>query len=108
MKNLTYIANSTNRANNQGLRTVAKEATDSVHRFHMGMENYAPTPLVSLPARAKELGLAQILVKDESARFGLNAFKGLGGSYAIGKYLCERLEIPVDEESFKKLASPEA
>lgn len=34
-----------------------------------------------------------IYVKDESKRFGLNAFKGLGGSYGIGRYLGEQLGL---------------
>ena len=40
---------------------------------------------------AKEMGLDKIYVKDESYRFGLNAFKVLGGSFAIGNYLARKL-----------------
>ena len=39
------------------------------------------------------LGLGDIYVKDESFRFGLNAFKVLGGSYAMGRFLAERLGL---------------
>jgi diaminopropionate ammonia-lyase len=39
--------------------------------------------LVSLPTLASALGVGQILVKDESSRFGLPAFKVLGASYAM-------------------------
>ena len=53
------------------------------------------------------MGLSQVLIKDESFRFGLNAFKGLGGSYAIAKYLCEQANIPVDENAFARLRSLE-
>ena len=53
---------------------------------------YAPTPLAALPETAASLGLGSIYVKDESYRFGLNAFKVLGGSYAIGNYLAMRLQ----------------
>ncbi len=55
--------------------------------FHRSLPGYAPTPLVSLPALAGELGLGEVWVKDESRRFGLNAFKGLGGSYAVHRLL---------------------
>ncbi len=34
--------------------------------------------------------MSTILVKDESQRFGLNAFKMLGGAYAIAQLLCEK------------------
>ncbi|KEF36800.1 Pyridoxal-phosphate dependent enzyme [Schinkia azotoformans MEV2011] len=46
-------------------------------------------------------------VKDESYRFGLNAFKVLGGSYAVGKYLAEKLNVDISELSFEKLRSKE-
>ena len=49
-----------------------------------------PTPLWHLPGLASTVGVADIMVKDESARLGLNAFKILGGSYAIGRLLSEK------------------
>ncbi|ONG51776.1 PLP-dependent lyase/thiolase [Pseudoroseomonas deserti] len=42
---------------------------------------YAPTPLHSLPALARKLGIAALWVKDEGAR-SLGSFKSLGGTYA--------------------------
>ena len=59
------------------------EACATVTRFHKQMPEYEPTPLVGLSALAAEFGVKQIYVKDESFRFGLNAFKSLGGTYAI-------------------------
>jgi diaminopropionate ammonia-lyase len=44
---------------------------------------YAPTPLRSLPGVASELGVGAVLVKDETSRLGLPAFKALGASWAI-------------------------
>lgn len=55
----------------------------AVRAFHKTLPGYAPTPLVALPTLAKELGVKGIYLKDESKRFGLNAFKALGASYAI-------------------------
>lgn len=55
--------------------------------FHQSLPEYAPTPLYSLNSLATYLGLKDILVKDESCRFGLNSFKVLGSSYAIAQYL---------------------
>lgn len=51
--------------------------------FHRSLPDYAPTPLVSLPSLASSLGVGELYVKDESARFGLPAFKVLGASYAM-------------------------
>lgn len=78
-----------------------------VLRFHRSFANYAPTPLRRLSHLAAYLGVTDVFVKDESFRFGLNAFKVLGGSYAIGKYLAGRLGIDIQELSFEKLRSPE-
>jgi diaminopropionate ammonia-lyase len=74
--------------------------------FHQSFSEYAPTPLVSLDALAADLGLKRIFLKDESKRFGLNAFKVLGGSSAIGRILAERLGRPIEELTRDELASP--
>jgi diaminopropionate ammonia-lyase len=60
---------------------------DDVLEFHRGLPDYAPTPLVDLPALARELGVRRVLAKDESRRLGLPAFKGLGASWAIHRAL---------------------
>ncbi len=57
--------------------------------FHQTLPGYKPTPLVALPALAAKYGVGQIYVKDESHRFGLNAFKSLGAVYAIHRLLEE-------------------
>ena len=59
--------------------------------FHRGLAEYAPTRLVDLPALAAELGVGRVLVKDESHRLGLPAFKSLGASWAIHRALRARL-----------------
>jgi len=57
--------------------------------FHRSISGYRETPLVPLPGLAEKLGVGKIICKDESMRFGLNAFKGLGASYAIHRLLME-------------------
>ena len=71
--------------------------------FHKTIPGYSPTPLVSLRDTAKELGVGKIWVKDESKRFGLNAFKVLGGSYAMGRLLTERMGL--DHPDFPTLTA---
>ncbi|MDF1544757.1 MAG: diaminopropionate ammonia-lyase [bacterium] len=56
-----------------------------IYRFHSSLPEYRRTPLQSLPNLAQSLRIGQLWIKDESYRFGLNAFKGLGASYAIYK-----------------------
>jgi len=54
-----------------------------VLEFHRSLPGYAPTPLHSLPTAARALGVGTLLVKDESRRFGIKAFKALGASWAL-------------------------
>ncbi len=70
-----------------------KEA-QKVRRFHESIPDYRMTNLVKAVALADKLDIESFYVKDESARFGLNAFKGLGGSYCIASVLQEKLGIP--------------
>ena len=59
--------------------------------FHRRLPGYAPTPLVELPSIARRLGLGRVLLKDESSRLGLPAFKMLGASWATYRLLVDRL-----------------
>ena len=63
------------------------EISRLVAGYHESLPGYQPTPLVSLTALADRLQLGRIWVKDESQRFGLNAFKVLGASYAFARHL---------------------
>ncbi len=66
-----------------------------VRQFHAALPGYSPTPLVNLPALAGELGVGEVLVKDESSRLGLSAFKVLGASWAVARTLTERASLPL-------------
>lgn len=83
------------------------ESAKKVRSFHASFPVYRETPLVELKNTAKAMGLGSIYVKDESYRFGLNAFKVLGGSYAIGNYLVKRLGKSITEMPYDKLISEE-
>ena len=62
--------------------------------FHKTIGN-KETPLVKLPRLAKRLGIGSLLLKDESNRFGLNAFKVLGASYAMYRQLEKNPQIKI-------------
>lgn len=107
---MTFIKNPNARikgSNKTNPDFIGTEITAKVRDFHKSFPQYAPTPLQNLEALAKAYGVEAIWIKDESYRFGLNAFKVLGGSYAIGKYLAERLNTPLEDLSFEKLKSKE-
>ncbi len=86
---------------------LSEKEIQKVRNFHKSFDEYSLTPLHKLENLAKYLGIKNIFVKDESYRFGLNAFKVLGGSYAIGKYLADKLDLDISEVSFDLLRSPE-
>ncbi|MFL6540487.1 MAG: diaminopropionate ammonia-lyase, partial [Chthoniobacterales bacterium] len=60
-------------------------------QFHQRLPGYAPTPLIDAPEIAEMFGVGQILLKNESSRFGLPAFKILGASWAVYRALDQRL-----------------
>ncbi len=85
----------------------APERMKEVRAFHATIPGYAPTPLHKLDRLAEMLGVGAVYLKDESYRFGLNAFKVLGGSYAIAKYLAQRLDKDLRELPYDVLTGDE-
>lgn len=75
--------------------------------FHRSIPGYKETPLVCLNDLAVQSGVAGIYVKDESFRFGLNAFKVLGGSYCIARYIADRLQMDTKDLTYEKIAGRE-
>jgi diaminopropionate ammonia-lyase len=59
----------------------------TAHQEITAWEGYAETPLVSLATIAANIGVGEVLYKDEGPRFGLGSFKALGGSYAALRVL---------------------
>lgn len=76
-----------------------------VRNFHRSIPGYKPTPLRNLDGLSKKLGLSKVFIKDESYRFGLNAFKVLGGSFAIARYLAQKLGKPIEQMPFSVMTS---
>lgn len=99
---------------NQRARAVGQKASveflgadvsKKVKQFHISFPQYNRTPLHSLAELGKLLGVDKIWIKDESYRFGLNAFKVLGGSYAIGSYVADAVGIDESRMTFEALRS---
>ena len=70
----------------------AAELND-VRAFYAGLPDADPTPLRRLGGLAAELGVGELLIKDESTRFGLPAFKIVGARYAVGALVARRGRI---------------
>ena len=91
-KDFSVLYNESSTYADQYARFDKAVAADAI-RFHKSLTAYRPTPLITLEAWAASCGIKGICCKDESSRFGLNAFKGLGGSYAMFRILCEKLGL---------------
>ena len=87
------------------LSLLNQESSTRVLEFHKSFPMYKPTPLVDMQGLAKAVGLGSVFVKDESYRFGLNAFKVLGGSYAIGNYVAQQLGVDLAQLPYEKMIS---
>ena len=74
-----------------------------VQVFHRTLPGYAPTPLRDMPALAELAGVGRVLVKDESSRLGLPAFKVLGASWATVLAVADRLGGSADWGSLDDL-----
>lgn len=83
------------------------EEAAKARAFHSTFPQYQATPLVSLRQLAETLGVNSIYLKDESKRFGLNAFKVLGASYAIANEISKRIGKEITELSAENILSKE-
>jgi len=108
MKEVFKLVSRTHTAPRCAPEFLSPEAIGAVREFHRSFPMYAPTSLAHLPNTARQLGVGDLYVKDESFRFGLNAFKVLGGSYAMGNYLAGRLGRDIAQTDYAALTSPEA
>ncbi|WP_455544338.1 diaminopropionate ammonia-lyase [Intestinibacter sp.] len=82
---------------------LTEDIVNGVEKFHTSIEGYKKTPLVKLDNLSSKLGVKNIFVKDESYRYGLNAFKGLGGLYAIFRIVCDKLNLDHTSTTFEDL-----
>lgn len=107
MNSVKYVINKLPKHKDKYLSYMAMSELKKICTFHESFPEYEPTLLVSLNEMARHLGVKNIYVKDESYRFGLNAFKVLGGSFAMAKYISKALGYENEVLSFKELASEE-
>ena len=91
----------TNRDGDVDTSAYSFAATENVRNLHMSLKVYNQTPLIELK---NFKGVRSIFIKDESQRFGLKAFKGLGGIWAIYTVISRELglENPTLGEIFNR------
>ena len=103
---IKWAANRMPSSDDRQLDVMSTENVAKARAFHRSFPQYSITPLAKLDGMASELGLGGVYVKDESYRFGLNAFKVLGGSFAMGRYIAQQMGRDVGEMTYEYLTSP--
>lgn len=84
---LKWVMNKMPETDDRNLPIMSVEEVRKARAFHESFPQYTETPLADLKNMSSYLGLGSVKIKDESYRFGLNAFKVLGGSYAMARYI---------------------
>lgn len=93
------------KSDDKNLPLMSLEEVKKARTFHQSFPEYKETPLVDLKEMAKFLGINKVCIKDESYRFGLNAFKVLGGSYAMARFIAEETNKDIKDVDYKYLTS---
>ena len=102
---LKWTVNHVPGSDDKFLDLMSEETVTKANEFHKSFPQYSVTPLQKLSALASYLGVKGIYCKDESYRFGLNAFKVLGGSYAMGRYIAKELGRDISQLPYNVLSS---
>lgn len=105
MEQIKWIANELPKTSDTNLSVMALPEVNKAKTFHQSFPQYSETPLQNLQNMADYLGLKGLFVKDESYRFGLNAFKVLGGSFAMARYIAKKTGRDVAELNYDVLIS---
>ena len=105
MQDIKWTTNKLPKTEDLNLPLLSTTNAKEVKAFHESFPQYQKTPLANLTNMATKLGLKQVCVKDESYRFGLNAFKVLGGSYAIAHYIADEVGKDISEVPYNVLTS---
>lgn len=105
MKPIEWAVNRMPKTEDKNLSVMAPDEIGKAKAFHESFPQYSKTPLAKLTNMASYLGLGEVYLKDESYRFGLNAFKVLGGSFAIAKYIASQTGKDVSDLPYNVLTS---
>ena len=102
---IKWVLNTMPKSDDRQLPIMSLSNVAKARFFHSTFPQYSVTPLDRLDGMAQYLGLAGLCVKNEAFRFGLNAFKVLGGSFAMAKYIAKEMGRDVSEMTYDYLTS---
>lgn len=103
MDAIKWVVNHMPKSDDKQLQVMDLQNVEKAIAFHRSFPQYSVTPLARLNGMAQRLGLNGLYVKDESYRFGLNAFKVLGGSFAMARYIADKTGKDVGEMTYDYL-----
>ena len=102
---IRWAVNHMPKTDDRNLPVMGLSEVRKARAFHESFPQYTTTPLTRLDRMAAYLGLKEVYVKDESYRFGLNAFKVLGGSFAMARFIASETGKDVSELPYAVLTS---
>ena len=105
MESIKWTLNAMPKSDDRHLQIMSLDNVSTARAFHKSFPQYAVTPLARLDGMAARLGLGNLFVKDESYRFGLNAFKVLGGAFAMARYIAGEMGRDIGEMNYAYLTS---
>lgn len=105
MKPIKWVKNEMPKTEDCFLEVMSLENVAKARAFHKSFPQYSKTPLAKLDHMADYIGVKELYVKDESYRFGLNAFKVLGGSFAMARYIAKQIGKDVKDLPYEVLTS---
>ena len=105
METIKWSVNKMPKTEDSQLKVMSLAEVGKARAFHESFPQYRVTPLTKLEKMAAYLGLGEVFVKDESYRFGLNAFKVLGGSFAMARYIAKQTGRDVSDLPYHVLTS---
>lgn len=105
VRNHIKIVTNPNMSMKGDISFLSEEKAKEVMHYHESFPQYQRTPLQELSGLADSVNISGLYVKDEDYRFGLHAFKVLGGSYAMGQYIRELMEVTPEELSYDYIKS---
>ena len=103
MEQIKWVENRLPKSEDKHLSVMSLDNVAKARAFHQSFPQYSVTPLAGLDGMARHLGLGGLYVKDESYRFGLNAFKVLGGSFAMARFIAQQTGRDVSEMTYDYL-----
>ncbi|MEF9879537.1 MAG: diaminopropionate ammonia-lyase [Clostridia bacterium] len=103
MSSIQWVLNHMPKSDDHYFGVMSTQNVQMAQNFHQSFPQYSVTPLQELNGMAQELGISSFYVKDESYRFGLNAFKVLGGSFAMARYIAKETNRSIAQTDYAYL-----